>query len=156
MKTFLLLFFVLVNIICLPACKSKTERAIEGKWYAAKLMECDDIIPIQNNLINLEFRSNNSYVFNSTLNTHEEGVFSIDKNYLVLQDKIKPNSKSRTLLIRKLDTDSLVIQMNNKGLDQYLTLLHDFKKAGTIPDDSLKFEKEVRVDTSNTKVSVKN
>ena len=152
MKRHLLVLFVLF----LFACKTKTERALEGKWYAAKLLECDEVIPIQNNLINLEFRSNHSYVFNSTLNTHEEGVFTLNKNYLTLQDKIKAESKSRTLLIEKIDTDSLVIRMNNKGLDQYLTLMHDFKKAATLAEDSLKFEKEVRVDTSEAKVSVKN
>ena len=110
---------------------------------------------IQNQLINLEFRNNNTYIFNSTLNTHEEGVFSINKSYLTLQDKIKANAKSRTLLIKKIDNDSLVIQMNNKGLDQYLTLMHDFKKTIAV-DDSLKFEKEVRVDTSDAKMSAKN
>lgn len=129
---------------------------MEGKWYAAKLLECDEVIPIQNNLINLEFRSNHSYVFNSTLNTHEEGVFMLNKNYLTLQDKIKAGSIGRTLLIEKLDADSLVIHMNNKGLDQYLTLMRDLKKAITPAEDSLKFEKEVRIDTSDAKVSVKN
>ena len=128
---------------------------LEGKWYAAKLLECDDIIPIQNNLINLEFRDNNTYIFNSTLNTHEEGSFTVDRNYLILQDKIKANAKNRTLLIKKIDSDSLVIQMNNKGLDQFLTMVRDFKKAIT-PEDTLSFEKEVRVDTSDAKVSLKN
>lgn len=125
---------------------------MEGKWYAAKLLECDEVIPIQNNLINIEFRGNRTYVFNSTLNTHEEGEYSLNKNYLILQDKIKAGAKNRTLFIKKLDRDSLVIQMNNKGLDQYLTLMHDSKKANTV-DDSLKFEKEVRVDTTDMKVS---
>ena len=149
----LLLFFVCTTLSL--ACRNKTERMLEGKWYAAKLLECDDVIPIQNNLINLEFRDNNTYIFNSTLNTHEEGSFTVDRNYLILQDKIKANAKNRTLLIKKIDSDSLVIQMNNKGLDQFLTMVRDFKKAIT-PEDTLSFEKEVRVDTSDAKVSLKN
>lgn len=150
-----LILFIFLNLFILSACKNKTEKALEGKWYASKLLECDAVIPIQNNLINLEFRDNRTYIFNSTLNTHEEGTYIIDNNYLVLQDNIKAGAKSRTLLIKKIDTDSLVIQMNNKGLDQYLTLMRDFKKA-LMPEDSTALEKEVRVDTTDTKVSVKN
>ena len=150
-----LLLFIFINALFLTACKNKTETALEGKWYASKLLECDAVIPIQNNLINLEFRPNRTYIFNSTLNTHEEGTYTLYNNYLILQDNIKAGSKSRTLLIKKIDADSLVIQMNNKGLDQYLTLMHDFKKALTVEDSST-LEKEVRVDTTDTKVSVKN
>ncbi len=114
--------------------KSAYERGLYGRWYAAKLTECDKEIAINSSAINLEFKNNGSYIFNSTLNTHEEGVFKIKGKILSLQDKIRAKAPQRNLLISSLQKDSLLLGMNNKGLDQTLLLIRDFRKLKTETD----------------------
>ena len=116
------LFIVFLSV---SACKSDKEKAIVGKWNADNLVECDDVVPIVANLVNIEFKSDDQYIFNSTLNIHEEGTYKIKKNHLFLQDKIRDKAVEKIVLITKLTSDSLVLEMNFKGKEQWLTFVKE-------------------------------
>lgn len=125
---------VLMSALLFITTKSAYERELNGRWYAAKLTECDKEIPINSSAVNLEFKDNGTYIFNSTLNIHEEGVFKVKGKILTLQDKIRTKAALRNLLISRLQKDSLLLGMNNKGLDQTLLLIRDFRKLKTDSD----------------------
>ena len=114
---------LLIAFLCV-SCKSEMERNIIGKWYAASLVECEEIVPIDVSLVNLEFRGNGKYTFNSTLNLHEEGKYRIKGNYLYTKDLIKEKAIEKAVRIVKLNADTLELEMNYRGKEQFLTLLH--------------------------------
>ena len=125
---------ILSAILFFTTRKSKYENGLEGRWYASKLTECDKEIAINTSAVNLEFKRNGTYIFNSTLNIHEEGVFKVKGKIITLQDKIRTKAPLRNLLISSLDKDSLLLGMNNKGLDQTLLLIRDFRKLKSESD----------------------
>ena len=108
--------------LLISACKSEKEKQLVGKWEAAKLVECEANVAFQNELVNIEFKSNGKYVFNSTLNVHEEGDFHLEDDYLLMLDKIKMESAEKVVLIKTITADTLVLEMNYKGKEQFLTL----------------------------------
>lgn len=112
-------------LLFFAACKSENERRIVGKWQAAQLMECDNLVPIQTDLVDIEFMSNGKYIFHSTLNVKEEGNYRIKKNFLFTQDKLREKAVEKAVLIKSIDDDSLVLQMSYKGKDQWLTLIRE-------------------------------
>ena len=114
-----------VLLLSVSACKTDKEKAIVGKWNADNLVECDDVVPIVANLVNIEFKSDGRYIFNSTLNIHEEGTYKIKKNHLFLQDKIRDKAVEKIVLITKLTSDSMVLEMNFKGKEQWLTFVKE-------------------------------
>ena len=114
-----------VLLLSVSACKTDKEKAIVGKWNADNLVECDDVVPIVANLVNIEFKSDGRYIFNSTLNIHEEGTYQIKKNHLFLQDKIRDKAVEKIVLITKLTADSMVLEMNFKGKEQWLTFVKE-------------------------------
>ena len=114
-----------VLLLSVSACKSDKEVAIVGKWNADNLVECDDVVPIVANLVNIEFNPDGRYFFNSTLNIHEEGTYKIKKNHHFLQDKIRDKAVEKIVLITKLTSDSLVLEMNFKGKEQWLTFVKE-------------------------------
>lgn len=114
-----------VSFLLLSACKSDKEKLLVGKWHAVQLVECEEVIPINTSLVNLEFKPNGHYVFNSTLNIHEEGKFRLSGEYLYTQDKVKSKALEKAVLIKSLSPDSMVLQMNFKGKDQWLTLMKE-------------------------------
>jgi hypothetical protein len=118
-------YSLLLSTFLITACRSEQEKLITGKWQAIKLVECDYPVPIQTDLVNIEFTSGGKYIFNSTLNITEEGSFDIKKNYLFTHDKSKPNTAPKAVLIKQLDKDTLVLEMNYKGKEQWLTLIRD-------------------------------
>lgn len=117
--------FITLSFFFLISCKNEKERAIVGKWNAAKLVECDDEVPLNNTSVNLEFASNGKYIFNSTLNVHEEGDFYIQKNHLYTQDKLRDKAAQKIVKIQQLSKDTLVLEMNYKGKEQWLTLVRE-------------------------------
>ena len=114
-----------VLLLSVSACKTDKEKAIIGKWNADNLVECDDVVPIVANLVNIEFSPDGRYFFNSTLNIHEEGTYKIKKNHLFLQDEIRDKAIEKIVLITKLTSDSLVLEMNFKGKEQWLTFVKE-------------------------------
>jgi hypothetical protein len=123
-------YFKIASLCLLvSACKSEKEKQLVGKWEAAKLIECEANVPFQNELVNIEFKPNGKYIFNSTLNVHEEGDFHLEENYLLMQDKIKAGSTEKVVLIKSITVDTMVLEMNYKGKEQFLTL----KKANQEP-----------------------
>ena len=109
----------------LASCKTETEQQVVGKWQATQLMECDNMVPIRTELVDIEFMSNGNYVFHSTLNVKEEGTYRLRKNYLFTQDKLRDKAPEKAVLIKSIDQDSMVLQMSYKGKDQYLFLVKD-------------------------------
>ena len=128
-----LLFFLM-------ACKSENEKRIVGKWQAAQLLECDNIVPIQTDLVDIEFFPNGRYVFHSTLKVTEDGDYRIKKNFLFTQDKLRQKAPEKAVLIQSIDDDSLVLQMSYKGKDQWLTLVKD----GVIAKNEVKTNEETQ------------
>lgn len=127
--------FITLSFFFLMSCKNEKERAIVGKWNAAKLVECDDEVPLNNTSVNLEFASNGKYIFNSTLNVHEEGDFYIQKNHLYTQDKLRDKASQKIVKIQQLSKDTLILEMNYKGKEQWLTLVRETSnnKSSTPP-----------------------
>jgi hypothetical protein len=152
MKKAPLLLLVLWTLI---GCQTENERQIVGKWEAAQLRECDDVVPIQTALVNMEFRKNGEYVFNSTLNVHEEGKFRLKKNFLYTSNRLRDNTGEKVVLIKSFSPDTLVLQMNFKGKDQWLTLIREGTAERAAKADVEKMEKEAEqnekkgVDTTN-------
>ena len=120
-KSYVKLTKLATILLLVSACKSDVEKKIEGKWEAAQLVECDDVVPIQTTLVNIEFLSNGKYIFNSTLNTREEGKYRMKYNYLYTVDKLKEKPVEKVVLVKYLTADSLVLEMNYKGKEQFLT-----------------------------------
>jgi hypothetical protein len=121
------------------ACKSEQEHLIVGKWSAARLVECDDIITIDTSIVNIEFKSNGQYIFNSTLNTHEEGTYKIKNGYLYTLDKLKANAGKKIVYLNTLNADSLTMEMNYKGKEQFLTF---YRKGKDAIADNIAYEKK--------------
>ncbi len=135
-------YFLLLILGTLVSCQSENERQIVGKWEAAQLRECDDVVPIQTALVNMEFKKNGEYVFNSTLNVHEEGKFRLKKNFLYTTNRLRDNSSEKVVLIQSFSTDTLVLQMNFKGKDQWLTLIREGTADRAAKAEVEKMEKE--------------
>jgi hypothetical protein len=114
-----------ISFLFLSACQSDKEKLLVGRWNAAQMVECEEVVPINTSLVNLEFRKNGTYVFNSTLNVHEEGKYRLAHDYLYTQDKIKTNAPEKAVFIKAISSDSLVLQMSFKGKDQWLTLMRE-------------------------------
>jgi hypothetical protein len=134
MKYFKIASFCLL----VSACKSEKEKQLVGKWEAAKLVECEANVPFQTELVNIEFKPNGKYIFNSTLNIHEEGDFHLEDDYLLMQDKIKVGSTQKVVLIKNITVDTLVLEMNYKGKEQFLTLKKDIQKPVLAQNSSSK------------------
>lgn len=117
--------FLGTALFLLVGCKSENERRIVGKWQALQLTECDNVVPIQTELVDIEFMSNGKYIFHSTLNVKEEGVYKIRKNFLFTQDKMREKAPEKVVLIQTIEDDTLVLQMSYKGKDQWLTLVKE-------------------------------
>ncbi len=117
--------FLGTALLLLVGCKSENERRIVGKWQALQLMECDNVVPIQTELVDIEFKSNGKYIFHSTLNIKEEGEYRIHKNFLFTQDKMREKAREKAVLIQSIEDDTLVLQMSYKGKDQWLTLVRE-------------------------------
>ena len=139
MKKVIFLLFVISTWL---ACQSESERRIVGKWEAAELRECDDVVPIQTALVNMEFKKNGEYVFNSTLNVHEEGKFKLRKNFLYTTNRLRDDAAEKVVLIQSFTTDTLVLQMNFKGKDQWLTLVREGTADRAAKAEVEKLEKE--------------
>ena len=122
-----------VSLLFLSACKSDKEKLLIGKWNATQLVECEEVVPINTSLVNLEFKQNGTYIFNSTLNIHEEGKFRLSNDYLYTHDKIKTNAGEKAVFIKSISADSMVLQMSLKGKDQWLTLM---KEGVTIAENN--------------------
>jgi hypothetical protein len=148
-------YFLLFVLGALVSCQSENERQIVGKWEAAELRECDDVVPIQTALVNMEFKKNGEYVFNSTLNIHEEGKFRLKKNFLYTTNRLRDNPSEKVVLIQSFSTDTLILQMNFKGKDQWLTLIREGTADRAAKAEVEKMEKEAEkiekkgVDTTN-------
>ncbi len=148
-------YFLLFVLGALVSCQSENERQIVGKWEAAQLRECDDVVPIQTALVNMEFKKNGEYVFNSTLNVHEEGKFRLKKNFLYTTNRLRDNPSEKVVLIQSFSTDTLILQMNFKGKDQWLTLIREGTADRAAKAEVEKMEKEAEkiekkgVDTTN-------
>jgi hypothetical protein len=137
--------------LLISACKSEKEKQLVGKWEAAKLVECEANVAFQTDLVNIEFKENGQYIFNSTLNVHEEGNFHLEDDYLLMKDKLKPTNSEKVVLIKVLTKDTLILEMNYKGKEQFLTLKKDIQEPvlalNTASTDSSKASKL----TSNVK-----
>lgn len=147
--------FLLIVLGSFAACQSDSERQIVGKWEAAQLRECDDVVPIQTALVNMEFKKDGEYVFNSTLNVHEEGKFRLKKNFLYTTNRLRDNAPEKVVLIQSFSADTIVLQMNFKGKDQWLTLVREGTADRAAKAEVEKMEKEAEklekqgVDTTN-------
>lgn len=137
--------FLLLILGGWTACQSDSERQIVGKWEAAQLRECDDVVPIQTALVNMEFKKNGEYVFNSTLNVHEEGKFRLKKNFLYTTNRLREDALEKVVLIQSFTTDTLVLQMNFKGKDQWLTLIREGTADRAAKAEVEKMEKEAEI-----------
>ncbi len=115
----------LSSLLLISACRSSEEKMIVGKWNAAQLVECEDLVHINTTVVNLEFVDNKRYVFNSTLDIHEEGQYRINNGYLYMKDNLKKDVPEKVLYIKHISNDSLVLEMNAKGKDQFLTLIKE-------------------------------
>jgi hypothetical protein len=134
--------FIVVILSTGLACQSNNERQLVGKWEAAQLRECDDVVPIQTALVNMEFKKNGDYVFNSTLNIHEEGKFRLKKNFLYTTNRLRENTPEKVVLIQSFSPDTIVLQMNFKGKDQWLTLIREGTAERAAKAEVEKMEKE--------------
>lgn len=128
MKLIRTLFFAYI-LFFIISCKSENERLIVGKWQAAQFMIEDKVKPVEANVVNIEFKSEGKYVFNSTLNTHEEGKYKIKRNYLYTKDQSKENTDEKVVLIKQITKDTLVLEMFSKGQKQFLTLVKENNAA---------------------------
>ncbi len=120
-----ILYFLCLLCCVTLACRNAMERQATGKWFAAQLVECDDLIPIQREQVNLAFNADGTYVFNSTLNVHEEGKFRIRNHYLYILNRLNEGAKEKVVRISKLSNDTLELEMNYRGREQFLTLIKE-------------------------------
>ena len=137
-----LTFILFTALFATTSCKSEFERNIEGNWFADALTEGGAPIEVNSDIVQFEFKSNNEYAFNGTLNAHEAGKFRIRNNYLYTKDDLK-KAPEKAVRIDRLTVDSLVLAMNDKGKERVLTLL----RLQTEPDIQEKHEDLKEPDT---------
>ncbi|MEN9612174.1 MAG: hypothetical protein RLZZ628_2988 [Bacteroidota bacterium] len=125
-----LTFILAVACCAMVSCKSELERNLEGNWFADALTENGAPIEVDGDVVQFEFKSNNEYNFNGTLNVHEVGKFRISNHYLYTKDDLK-NAPEKAVHIQRLTVDSLVLAMNDKGKERVLTLLRLQNEADT-------------------------
>lgn len=145
-NSYLKIITICYSMLFVVSCKEDVFKSVEGKWYAAQLVECDEIIPIEREHVNLELLPEGKYVFNSTLNIREEGNYHIKDSLLYTKDLLKPDANIKIVKITKFNQDTLELAMNYKGKDQILSLLRE----KTTLEGQTKTVKETSVATADS------
>lgn len=113
---FSLFVFLLTN------CSGIKKENLEGNWTAIQLTEEGEALQVNLEEITLSF-AQKGYIFTSTLNYKESGVYTLQENYLITKDTINQPSKEKVVELTKLNQDSLFIRMNEAGKERILVML---------------------------------
>ncbi len=124
MKKFLLLCSVPALFF---ACnRAKREQMLKGSWQAVRVLEADSLLPVPDSVIQLHFYEDHSYRYEGTLNYRESGHWRLQNHLLITQSRDK-TAKERQVRIQKLSSDSLFLEMQEKGRKRLLVMrkLHE-------------------------------
>ena len=87
-----------------------------------ELTEEGDSLRVNLEEITLRF-ADNGYDFTSTLNYKEEGVYSLNENFLLTLDSLNEGANEKIVEITRLENDSLHIRMNDAGKERLLVMI---------------------------------
>jgi hypothetical protein len=119
MKKIGLLAFV---ILLLTSCDHWQEQRLPGKWQVVEATEDGMPLEVDLNAISFEFFKTGHYNFTSTLNYKESGTFSVRNNLLYTLDTINEASSEKAVKILLLESDTLVLKMNEEGKERVVKL----------------------------------
>ena len=114
--------FFLLFLLFLSACTGGKEDMLCGHWQAAAVEEEGNLLDIDPSVVQFQFYENGIYTFSSTLNYREAGTFYLKSNYLYTTDTLHQASIEKAVLISKLTTDSLVVNMKEANKDRSLKM----------------------------------
>lgn len=117
------LLYLLLSVLMIASCTDSRHEALQGSWQAESFLEEGDSVAVNLLEIRLEFSDFDRYVFYSTLNYREAGSYRLEGPMLFTQDTLSPNTPERTLRIRQLEADTLLLDMEADGKKQALRLL---------------------------------
>jgi hypothetical protein len=112
-------------IFCLSfqlSCTDGEPLAITGSWKATALEEEGEDLDVQLDKIGFTFYQDAKYDYKSTLNYREAGKYSLKAKYLYTIDTLNEASIEKVVEIIKLQTDTMVIKMEQNGKERLLTL----------------------------------
>ena len=116
---YFLLSFFLLCISCSPFSKSN----LVGHWTAVSVLQKDIPLEVNHSEITLSFTQNDTYNFTSTLNYKEAGSYQLNGQKLITTDTLQKPPASKTVLIDKLSSDTLRINMKNQSDWMLLTMI---------------------------------
>lgn len=116
---YLLLTFLLLNI----SCSKFSHSDLIGHWTALSVIEQNKPLEVNHSEITLAFANNGTYYFTSTLNYKEAGSYHLHDEKLITTDTLQEPPVSKTVLVEKLDSDTLRIKMKNDVDWMLLTMI---------------------------------
>jgi len=119
-------FFLSISFVFLflgNACQTESaqERMI-GNWEAFQFLEEGDSVKIDPSEIKFSFGQNGRYHFSSTLNYKEAGTYKMAETVLYTTDTLTLSSIEKAVLIKKINQDTLVLEMKQENKNQVLSL----------------------------------
>ncbi|MCB0564006.1 MAG: hypothetical protein KDD01_06480 [Phaeodactylibacter sp.] len=108
-------------LLLLAACSPVDKSLIKGQWAGIAVIEEGSPINIDPKEIKISFEDK-GYIYSSTLNYKEAGVYYIDSKYLYTTDTLNQASTEKAVEIVKLTADSLVLKMNEAGKERFLIM----------------------------------
>jgi hypothetical protein len=110
-------------LLLLISCANQRERQILGAWQAFEITEEGEPLLVKPEEVRFEFRADNTYSYQSTLNYKETGSFRIQNGYLLTRELSGANEPERAVLIERLEADTLVLGMEDQGKTREVKLL---------------------------------
>jgi len=105
------------------ACEQEVPKEeLYGNWQAVALKEEGKSLTINIEEIKLSFKKR-TYVFESTLQYKEAGIYRLQSNLLLTKDTLKENVLEKGIEISRLTKDSLFLRMNEQGKERRLTMV---------------------------------
>lgn len=114
---------LLCTLLAGAACQQMNDQLLVGKWQATELLEENTPVDINTNEISFEFREDQNYAYQSTLNYREAGEYAVEGPYLYTTDTLNQASTEKAVEIILLTEDSLYLRMQQNGKERLLKLI---------------------------------
>jgi hypothetical protein len=119
-KIILFSSIVLIFAQCKPDDTSR--QMLIGNWNLAAWMEAGRPKLVKADLIQFEFKADNSYIAMKG-DQKEAGNFRLDRNKLYTTDTLNADKIEKMVLLSRISTDTLYVDMNRQGTSEKLILV---------------------------------
>ena len=109
-------------LLAFASCENKFSSQLIGKWQAFELLEEGTPLEVQPEVINFNFMENGMYTYQGTLTYKEAGSYYLKSDLLYTLDTINEGSVEKAVRIMSINSDSLLIKMNDRGKERIMKL----------------------------------